>query len=184
MGFCAAARSDLSSGEAVLLDQIRCEEIAVEERTEDPRPTRNFLKRSIEELLSEAERPKEVFPRGAGLTIGRLVADPEEKCGLGEEYSVDVIDMESGVVLQIAEKKGIPCVAIRVVLDEAELDISGFFPLFVRDREPSARQFSAYLLRHPRLIVPAFRLLRSYRRAAVGLARAVRMLEEILPSSL
>ena len=57
---------------------------------------------------------------GAGLTLDFMVTSAEEKLAMGESYGAAAVDMESYDIIKIATQFGLPVVALRVILDEAE----------------------------------------------------------------
>jgi nucleoside phosphorylase len=67
-----------------------------------------------------------VCSSGAGLTVGRVVAEAERKLELWRHYGALAVDMETYQVLVACERAGLPATALRVVIDEADSDLPDF----------------------------------------------------------
>lgn len=63
---------------------------------------------------------------GKGITVNRIVSGAEEKSLLGKRYGCAAVDMESAAVFQAAQEYKIPCLALRVVLDEVGEELPDF----------------------------------------------------------
>lgn len=64
--------------------------------------------------------------RGAGVTVGRIVTEAEDKLALGARYNAAVVDMETYCVLDVCARFDLPAAALRVISDEAGRDIPDF----------------------------------------------------------
>lgn len=63
---------------------------------------------------------------GAGLTLDFMVTGAEEKLSMGESYGAAAVDMESYDVIRVGMELGLPVVALRIILDEAEQKTPNF----------------------------------------------------------
>ena len=57
------------------------------------------------------------------LTAEHVVSGSKEKKALALSTGAEVVEMETGAIFQECNALGIPCAAVRVILDEAELEI-------------------------------------------------------------
>jgi adenosylhomocysteine nucleosidase len=62
-------------------------------------------------------------PRPTIVTVGDVVATAEDKRRLAAASGAGLVDMESRAVAEVAREAGIPCLAIRVVSDDAATDL-------------------------------------------------------------
>jgi len=62
-------------------------------------------------------------PRPTIVTVGDVVATAEAKRRLAAASGAGLVDMESRAVAEVARESGLPCLAIRVVSDDAGTDL-------------------------------------------------------------
>jgi adenosylhomocysteine nucleosidase len=60
---------------------------------------------------------------GSLLTAGRIVRTPADKAALRERYGCDLVDMETYAVAAYCAERGVRCVPVRVVSDEAGTEL-------------------------------------------------------------
>ncbi len=87
---------------------------------------------------------------GRGISLDRLVTDPEEKRAMGNRFGVQVVDMESYWVAGVASERRVPFLAVRAVSDT----LSQRLPPFDRFLNPQGgwlgRRAALHFLSHPR----------------------------------
>ncbi len=86
--------------------------------------------------------------RGGLVTVDRVVTDAKLKRRIGEAHPVLACDMETGVLAEAAEGKGIRFVSLRAIsdtVDEALMDVSPF----LKDGEVSTLKAGWYVVTHP-----------------------------------
>jgi len=64
--------------------------------------------------------------RGAGVTVNRILTDAQDKLALGTETHAAAADMESYDVLAVCAGLGLPAAVLRVISDEAQVDLPDF----------------------------------------------------------
>jgi nucleoside phosphorylase len=64
--------------------------------------------------------------RGAGVTVGQILVTAIDKHTLGARCGAAMVDMESYDVLAVCAQQGLPATALRIVSDEAGLDLPDF----------------------------------------------------------
>ena len=85
---------------------------------------------------------------GAGLTLDFMVTSAEEKLSLGESSGAAAVDMESFDVIKVGTQLGLPVVALRVILDEAQQKTPDFnMALNANGQMSPAKSLFAMLLR-------------------------------------
>lgn len=109
-GFCGALSPLLARGDFVVSTAV----LARPDVAQRAVPIPPEAKRSIE---SAARELGAVLRFGATFTADRVIRTPEEKAALHGESGAISVDMEDFYRLQAAERLGIPCVSVRVVLD-------------------------------------------------------------------
>ena len=72
---------------------------------------------------------------GPGITVDEVIADPLEKQRLGDRSDALAVDMESFALLRVARQAGIPAGAVRVISDDATMEL----PDFSRAMTPAGR---------------------------------------------
>src|SRR5690606_28734373 len=96
---------------------------------------------------------------GLLLSVDRVVATPGEKATLCRETGAVAVDMESSAVLAAGARAGVPCAAIRVIVDPSGLAV----PAFVLEHcdaygRPRLLALLMALLSDRRQLVPFLRL--------------------------
>lgn len=77
-------------------------------------------------LMTQLQRAGLPCARGAGVTIGRILVAAADKHALGARCGAMVVDMETYDVLAICAQQGLAATALRIVSDEARLDLPDF----------------------------------------------------------
>lgn len=77
-------------------------------------------------LVTQLQRADLACARGAGVTVGRILVTARDKRALGAGCGAAVVDMETYAVLTVCAQQGLPATALRIVSDEAALDLPDF----------------------------------------------------------
>jgi len=122
-------------------------------------------------------------PADQGISVAAAIVTTSEtvaetasaKRRLRESSGAAAVDMETGVLSEILEPAGVPVVAVRSISDRAADDLP--VPMehwFDLDRQcPRPAALVAYLLKHPRMILPFARFVRGLGPARKNLADAL-----------
>lgn len=119
---------------------------------------------------------------GRLLTSGRLAATTHDKLELGSRFQADAVDMESAAVAAVCARRGIPFLAVRVISDAVETELSPQLVRLLSDGRVSIWRAIRALARTPRLLGEFRRLARDTRLASRLLAVALeKVMTEIKP---
>lgn len=105
--------------------------------------------------------------RGVVFTADEIVDTSEKKCELGEKTGADCVDLETGPIAEVCERRGIAFVSLRVISDIAaeNLPMPGYVLVNPAKMKPSVCGICRYLMSRP-LKIPAFaRMVRNARLA-------------------
>lgn len=105
---------------------------------------------------------------GAGVTVAQIATEMKHKIELGELSESIAVDMETYDVLAVCRELELPATAMRVVSDEATIDIPDFNRARRSDGEMDGLRLAQVMLARP---VDSWRFLLSLRRAAKALSR-------------
>ncbi len=118
--------------------------------------------------------------RAAGACEGRfhcaerILAAAADKRALRAASGADAVEMESGVIANVCRERGIPCLTVRVILDEAEADLPLDFNLMMtQDQRMDGARLASAILKSPGRIPALLRLRKQARFAGEELARAL-----------
>lgn len=92
--------------------------------------------------------------RGALLTVGEVVTEPEKKQALGARYDACALDMETAALARLAREKDIPFLSLRAISDAADDALMDVSPFLEEDGEVSRLKAGWYVLTHPSAIGP------------------------------
>ncbi len=107
-----------------------------------------------ESALTVIRRAGHRYHLGPIATVKQIVLTREEKRRLGAESGAMAVDMESAAIASVASARGVPFLAIRVILDPVNEDLNVAFDQFLNGRgEPRPLPLTRYLIAHP-LAVP------------------------------
>lgn len=155
-GFAGALREDLQSGDLVAEELTPCPQTA----------------KALRWALARLGR---VANFGHIADSSGVVCDPEEKLVLGRRTGALAVDMESAAIRVWAQARGLPALALRVVLDEA-----GFALPAVPPPAEGALALTAYIALHPWYWPRLARLGLRQRRAAANLVASLPALLEAI----
>lgn len=131
--------------------------------------------------LAEQLHPCGKLAGGTLLSSQRLLATREAKAAAYARYQAAAVDMESAAIAAVAGERGLPFVALRVVVDAADqaLPIAAAVALDGRGRlQPAA--LGAALLRRPQQLIGLARLAARFARARRALRCAERQAGALL----
>ncbi len=158
-GFAGALRPDLRAGDIVL-----CGATLADGETGRYEADLDLLDRAERACLRGG--PKTL--RGTGVTVPVAAADRGAKTALWERAGADVCEMEDYWAARLAADRGVPFLAVRVVLDEMTTDVSDFTGL-VNEQGVRPWRVARYFLAHPGRLGAALRSWRQYRKARASL---------------
>lgn len=133
---------------------------------------------AAEDLVAGLLRALAPAAAGTLLTVSEPVQSPERKRALRAESGADAIDMESAAVADVASAHGVPWIAIRAIVDAADVAVPDAAIAGMDGARVRAGRVCAALLESPRELGPLIALARSARRARRALATAARRLAE------
>jgi adenosylhomocysteine nucleosidase len=159
-GFAGALRAGQRVGDVILATEIRDEESNSRWPTTWPG-----------ELPGGRWEPP--LHRGLLLTVPQVVSDPAEKAELGQRQGALAADMESAVVAQACNRRGVPFGCVRVISDDVFTPLSPRLASLLSGERISVLRLLGLLARSPSLMGQLWRLARDTRRAARLLAQAL-----------
>lgn len=143
-GVAGALSSALHCGDLLLADRLLLQNAS--DRPAQVFPADPLLLGQAEQALREAGLDPR---RGAMLTAGRVLGDRAAKQLAGEISGAIAVDMESAAVAQVLERRAIPWLCLRAVLDEQGDEVVG---TELTDAEGRVAPLKAalHLLKHPK----------------------------------
>ncbi|MFL5328007.1 MAG: hypothetical protein ACJ8C4_03775 [Gemmataceae bacterium] len=107
------------------------------------------------------------------LSVSQIVAEPSDKIRLGEEYSADLVDMESAAIARVCSEANVPFGCIRVVSDSVSQRLSPTIARLLGDGQISVWKTMPAILRNPLVIAELLRLARDTKIASLKLGEAL-----------
>ena len=149
MGYAGAADPTLKTGELVL----GTDTCLVSEGGETEVHSRTAVASLDAKLLARATAALVEWgiPHRAGKigTVTRVLTEPREKMGLAERFGIRAVDMETYHVAEAASRYGLPFLAVRSIVDTAEMQLpQGLDALYKEGRVSVARSLG-YVVNHP-----------------------------------
>jgi adenosylhomocysteine nucleosidase len=145
VGVAAGLAPQLQSGDVIVGDRViltRASASAPASLRSDPA--------LLEWALSLLARSGDRHGRGGIVTVERIILTADQKQQLAAESGAVAADMESAAIAAEAGSRAIPFLAIRVILDPADEDLTVAFERFLDGRgEPHRLRLARYLLAHP-----------------------------------
>jgi adenosylhomocysteine nucleosidase len=97
------------------------------------------------------------------LTASHPLETPADKSAARRATGACAVDMESAAIAQVAESRGVPFIAVRVIVDTARDGVPGAVSAASRSGKVRAGRLLLGLMRSPRQIGALLRLARRYR---------------------
>ncbi|MFB3918083.1 MAG: phosphorylase [Terriglobales bacterium] len=117
--------------------------------------------------------------RGDGVLVsGSGIAGPHAKRLLARQYGAQVVDMEAAHVAEVAQRHGIPFVAVKAICDEWDFPMPDMEAFVSPEGRFQTVKFVLHTMVHPSQWKPVSRLAGNYSRAVQQLCRALRNLLE------
>jgi hopanoid-associated phosphorylase len=110
---------------------------------------------------------------GCLATVAAPLTSAAAKAALRQATGARAVDMESSAVADLAQRHGLPFVAVRVIVDDAHAQLPGAIAAATGgDGQVAAWRVALHLLRHPGELAAVLRLARAYSAANATLAAA------------
>ena len=103
----------------------------------------------VDRVMAVPVGQKAKAKRGTLLTVDQVVAHPEEKQKLYDQSGAMAVDMETSVLVQLAQEKAIPFLSIRAISDTANEELLDVSPFVSPDGEVSPLKAGWYVATHP-----------------------------------
>lgn len=173
-GLAGALAPQLKAGDAVIYN--RCHDARTASRSKE-KPLPREKKASIvcnpefsRFVLATLQSAGLSSVSGAGVTVAEIVTEAERKMEFGKSYESVAIDLETSDVLDVCREFNLPATALRVVSDEASLNLPNFNRARRADGGMDGLQLAQAMLARP---LASLRFLRSLRTAKTALRRAL-----------
>jgi nucleoside phosphorylase len=171
IGYAGALREHCAVGDILLPDEIvSLPPLPKKQHHPDP------------EMVARARRRAEInrwsFHTGRMLTSHRVVCAAREKRLLGKELAAESVEMESGVLAELAADASLPFLVIRVVSDAASFSLPESIALMDHIRQKRIRSIARCLLTQPVQTFRFLQMMQHTRKASKSLTRI--LVEEIL----
>lgn len=147
VGFAGGVRGHLRPGELILCRRLYApvEGRVGQGQTPDYIEAQDSLIVKAQEVLESTGLRYRV---GASMALQRVATSPEKQW-LGDNYPVDVVDMESYWVAATAAEQGVPCLALRAVLDPLEESLPALDLDFTWEGGSGWRSALRYVVKRP-----------------------------------
>ena len=162
VGYAGGASSGPRVGDLVLYTEIRRQDSSL---TCDGR-----LLEKARRTLSDA---KLSYHEGSGVTVSKLISNPNGKKRIGEQLGVEAIDMESYPVVEAANMFDLPVLVVRAITDTVDERLPDLTSILNSAGQVSTARALSYAITHPTSIYPMIRLSRSSGIASCNLAKFV-----------
>lgn len=167
VGCAGALIAGLTTGQLILAPDVR-----LQPSKEDPRLV-NFPvdDKLLTSMRAAAERVGVPVAHGSLFTSPKILFTPEEKSTQGQRTGAIAVEMESGVHAAFAAERGLPFLALRVILDGVDMAIPSVAGLTTLDGEVRYVRAATYLATHPYHLPALLALKRARETAARSIAR-------------
>ena len=113
---------------------------------------------------------------GSLFTSSKVLFTPEEKARQREQTGAIAVEMESGVHAAFAEKRGLPFLVLRVILDGVDMTIPAVAGLTTPDGEVRYVRAATYVATHPHHLPALLAIKRARETAARSITQLCRAL--------
>ena len=166
VGVCGALDPKLRAGDLVLCQTVQAASSG------DPHVAPVHSDEGVlSQALAAAEAGGVRVRVGQSLTVDRVVGEPAEKKGLWQSRGLDVVEMESYCLGTVARERGLPFLAVRVVLDEQGDTLPALPGVVQPDGSTRLWRVLPYALKHPGQVPRILSMAVSERRALGNLTR-------------
>ncbi|MDO4629130.1 MAG: hypothetical protein Q4C70_08100 [Planctomycetia bacterium] len=134
----------------------------------------------LTETIFSRELRKECHFGGRLLTVGKIIAETQEKKRLGASYQARAVEMETYSVAEFCEEVSIPFLAVRAISDDVERELPKDMQKLVEQKTTVSRLGAAFqmILQRPRSVQDMFQLYGTSIHASTNLADAISVLAE------
>jgi len=164
VGFAGGLQDGYEIGDLVIPGKIK---------TIPPLPCKSFCPE--EELFQKACRTALghgwPFHTDLMVTTDRVISTGKEKASLGETHQAGSVEMESSALAELAEKAGIPFLAVRAVSDGVAFDLPDSLRILGWWQKRQIGRILRHTVGQPAQIVSLIRLWRHAQRASVRLTQ-------------
>jgi adenosylhomocysteine nucleosidase len=174
-GFAGGVKPGAQAGDLFICNQLWALPGPATFWTEDGAQSRTLIDGKLMSRLSDSiEAVAGGCTWGTCLTVDQFVYNHDLKGWIGETFSVDVIDMESYWVSEVAAEHKLPHLVVRTVLDPMEQRLPPFVSEAAEDEKArTLLKGAAHIARHPGDLRKLVALSRQVRRASAQLANAL-----------
>lgn len=181
IGCAGALVPGLTMGQLVLASEVSMHEMNEEMRFDETRlqrfPVDPQLLSSIRTAAVKAGVPT---VDGSLFTSPKILFTPEEKAQRGRETGAIAVEMESGVHAAFAAQRGLPFLALRVILDGVDMRLPMVKGLTTPHGDVRGFKAAMHVVTHPHHLPALLALKRSRVAAAQSLASLCSMLFALL----
>ena len=124
LGVAGAVDPDLETGDVLLADRYALQNGAAQGAGQAIHPNAEMFKLAHQAAI---DLSVPVFD-GGSLTVDHLVAERREREELRTQYQILSVNMEDYRAAEAAQKRGVPFLSVRVVLDTASQNLPGYLP--------------------------------------------------------
>ncbi len=167
VGFGGGLSRELAAGDVVVCPSVHCagEGAPAQAIHADA----ELVARAIQALGEAEPGVRGDICLGNGLTMDRVVADPDGKSRLGQTLPVKVVDMESFWVARQAQQSRIPFLAVRAISDPVDQPLPAIVGRLNAGERASTGRMMLALLRQPAQLPALWKLTQNVRLAAKNL---------------
>ncbi len=123
------------------------------------------------------------YSTGTLLTCDQIVLSRTKRWELHQQFGVVAVDMESSAVAQVAETNGIPCLVVRAISDEVDLEICNLHKMMVYRDDPPGDKITDYI-KDGKILSTLARFYQQMQLAYTNMAKALHLLISKLPDEI
>jgi adenosylhomocysteine nucleosidase len=176
VGCAGALRADLAAGQLVLAPDIRMYATDADSQL-DRFPTHPDL---LAQARMAARQAEIVVAEGPLFTSPRVLLTTEEKEHHGKQTEAIAVEMESGVHAAFAQRRGLPFLPLRVILDSVGMSLPAIKGLTTPEGDVRPFKAVSRVVTHPRSLPVLLELGRVRAQAAQAITTLCRALLPVL----